>query len=95
MADTEVGELKGDVRVLAQAVKSGQEDTNRRLDKIESKIDAQSNVPVATFEEYRKEAEDKFAKKTDLNSTNRLVWLLLAGVAGIAFAVIQDKLTKG
>lgn len=94
---TDITELKGDVRVLAQAVKSGQEETNRRLEKIEDKIDAQANVSVGVFDEFKKEVRGTYVTSDTFDPIKRLVYgtvsvvgtaLIIAGI-GVVLAVRQ------
>jgi hypothetical protein len=63
MVEPDISDLKGDVRVLRAELQNGQKETGRRLDRIESKIDAQANVPAAAFEEYKKDAKETYVTK--------------------------------
>lgn len=98
MAESELSDLKGDVRVLAKAVEAGQVETNRRLDKIENKIDAQANVPVAAFEEYKKDAQLSFINKDQFSpivSDVKFLKKVLYTVVGIIVTAVIGAVLRG
>lgn len=93
--NSEISELKGDVRVLTSELQSSQNETNRRLGRIEEKIDAQTSVPLAAFEEYKKDAKSTYASKEELRPIKALFWSIISaltlGVAGLVFKVIERQ----
>lgn len=98
MADNDISDLKGDVRVLTQAFESGQKETNRRLDKIEGKIDAQSNVAVSVFDEYKRDAAEAFVTKESHNNMGRRVALLeksVYGFIGLVLLIVLGAIING
>ena len=87
---------EGDVRVLKKEIEMGRAETNRRLDRIESKIDAQSAVPIAVFEEFKKEVKDTYMTKEENRPMKTLFWTiigtLITGLIGLLFFLLQGQL---
>lgn len=86
MAETELSDLKGDVRVLKSVLENGQKETSRRLDKIESKIDAQTSVSVGVFEEFKKEVKETYVTLDTFDPIKRLAYGLV-GIVGTAIVL--------
>lgn len=99
MADTQqLGRISQAVGVLTERVANGQAETNRRLEKIEGKIDAQSNVPVAVFEEFKKEIKEDFVTKDQLSpvtSDVAFVKKILYSFIGLIVTAVVTALLRG
>lgn len=96
MADGEYeSALKRDIAigVLQSQVSDQGADFKRRLERIEKKIDDQSNVSVATFEMYKAEVKAEFAlhvTKVENDPQKRIVYGLVAlTLIGVATALLS------
>jgi hypothetical protein len=84
------------IGILQEKVESGQLETNRRLERIENKIDEQHYVPLTAFETYKDEANRAFVTQDQFKP---LKWFFYtfggAVIAAAATAIVAFGLRGG
>ena len=89
-------EQKVAIGILQEQVKTGQIETNRRLDRIEKKIDEQHYVSVTSFDAFREDADRKYVTQDQFKPVKWFFYTAGGAIIGaVATAIVVFAIRGG